>query len=163
MRFWRFSAMFNQLSRTITALALVWGLLVGSTAALAAPQQQPKQASKSEQAAAEKKAREAAEKQDRDDAIEAAKQKQELAKNIGKPLSTDEDPSQIGKRKINGGFIASMSGSIEKEVSFGRENPLHHQSHRLGRSQRLRAARRLLLRQQGAALGRRQRGGDRGR
>lgn len=113
--------MFNQLSRTITALALVWAMLAGgSTVALAAPQQ-PKQASKSEQQEAEKKAKAASEKQDREDAAAAAKQKQELAKSIGKPLSTDEDPAQIGKRKINGGFIASMSGSIEKEVSFGRE------------------------------------------
>jgi beta-barrel assembly-enhancing protease len=118
MKFWRFSAMFNQLSRNITALALVWALLAASSVALAAPQKQPSQ---SEKAAAEQKAREASEKQDREDAIEAAnaKKKAEVAK--GKPLSTDEDPSQIGKRKINGGFIASMSGSIEKEVSFGRE------------------------------------------
>ena len=114
--------MFNHLSRTITALVLVWAMLAGgSSVALQAAPQQPKQASKSEQQAAEKKAREASDKQDREDALEAAKKKQELAKNIGKPLSTDEDPAQIGKRKINGGFIASMSGSIEKEVSFGRE------------------------------------------
>ena len=113
--------MFNQLSRSITALALVWAMLAGSSLALAAPMQQPKQASKSEQQEAERKAKEASEKQDREDALAVAKQKQELAKNIGKPLSTDEDPAQIGKRKLNGGFIASMSGSIEKEVSFGRE------------------------------------------
>ncbi len=114
--------MFNQLSRTLTALALVWGLLAGSSAvAFAAPQSQPKQASKGEKQDAERKAKEAAEKQDRDDAIDAAKRKEEFAKNVGKPLSTDEDPNQIGKRKINGGFIASMSGSIEKEVSMGRE------------------------------------------
>jgi hypothetical protein len=118
MKFWRFSAMFNQLSRNVTALALVWALLLSSSVALAAPQ---KQASPSEKAAAEQKAREASAKQDRDDAAEvaAAKRKAEVAK--GKPLSTDEDPNQIGKRKINGGFIASMSGSIEKEVNFGRE------------------------------------------
>ncbi|HZG54255.1 MAG TPA: M48 family metallopeptidase [Pyrinomonadaceae bacterium] len=113
--------MFNQIARRITALALVWALIVvagGSSAALAAPQ---KQASASEKAAAEQKAREAAAKQDREDAAEAAaaKQKAEIAK--GKPLSTDEDPNQIGKRKLNGGLIASMSGSIEKEVNFGRE------------------------------------------
>ena len=114
--------MFNQLSRSITALALVWAMLAGgSSIALQAAPQQPKQASKSEQQEAERKAKEASEKQDREDALVAAKQKQELARNIGKPLSTDEDPAQIGKRKINGGFIASMSGSIEKEVSFGRE------------------------------------------
>ena len=38
-----------------------------------------------------------------------------------KPLSTSEDPSMIGKRKINSGIIASMSGSTEKEVRLGRE------------------------------------------
>jgi predicted Zn-dependent protease len=37
-----------------------------------------------------------------------------------KPLSTSEDPSMIGRRKINSGLIASMSGSIEKEVALGR-------------------------------------------
>jgi predicted Zn-dependent protease len=110
--------MSNQLPRRITALALVWALLISSSVALAAPQ---KQASQSEKAAAEQKAREASEKQDKEDAAEAAnaKKKAEIAK--GKPLSTDEDPSQIGKRKINGGIIASMSGSLEKEVSMGRE------------------------------------------
>lgn len=116
--------MFNQLSRTITALALVWALLAGgSSVALAAPQQ-PQQPQTKEQKAAEQKAREAADKQDKQDKDDAAaeaaiKKNTQVAKN--KPLSTDEDPSQIGKRKINGGFIASMSGSIEKEVSFGRE------------------------------------------
>src|SRR6266542_2851556 len=39
----------------------------------------------------------------------------------GKPLATNEDPSMIGKRNINGGIIAKMSGSTEKEVRLGRE------------------------------------------
>src|SRR5690349_2210276 len=38
-----------------------------------------------------------------------------------KPLSTNEDPSMIGKRNINSGIIAKMSGSTEKEVRMGRE------------------------------------------
>ncbi|HEY3027950.1 MAG TPA: M48 family metallopeptidase [Pyrinomonadaceae bacterium] len=38
-----------------------------------------------------------------------------------KPLSTDEDPTMIGKRNINKGLIARMSGSTEKEVKWGRE------------------------------------------
>jgi predicted Zn-dependent protease len=38
-----------------------------------------------------------------------------------KPLSEKEDPRMIGKRKINGGIIASMSGSLEKEVAIGRQ------------------------------------------
>ena len=41
-----------------------------------------------------------------------------------KPLSTDEDPAQIGKRKLNSGVIASMSGSLEKEVAVGRQAAL---------------------------------------
>ncbi|HEU4433542.1 MAG TPA: M48 family metallopeptidase [Pyrinomonadaceae bacterium] len=38
-----------------------------------------------------------------------------------KPLSAKEDPSMIGKRNINSGIIAKMSGSTEKEVRMGRE------------------------------------------
>ena len=38
-----------------------------------------------------------------------------------KVLSTNEDPSMIGKRNINSGIIAKMSGSTEKEVRMGRE------------------------------------------
>jgi len=42
-------------------------------------------------------------------------------KTSNKPLSTDEDPAMIGKRNINHGIIAKMSGSTEKEVRLGRE------------------------------------------
>jgi beta-barrel assembly-enhancing protease len=38
-----------------------------------------------------------------------------------KPLSEDEDPSLIGKRKVNKGLIAKMSMSVEKEVAMGRQ------------------------------------------
>jgi beta-barrel assembly-enhancing protease len=38
-----------------------------------------------------------------------------------KTLSTNEDPAMIGKRNINSGVIAKMSGSTEKEVRMGRE------------------------------------------
>jgi len=38
-----------------------------------------------------------------------------------KPLSTNEDPKMIGKRNINSGLIAKMSGSTEKEVRMGRQ------------------------------------------
>lgn len=38
-----------------------------------------------------------------------------------KPLSTNENPDMIGKRNINTGIIAKMSGSTEKEVRQGRE------------------------------------------
>ena len=38
-----------------------------------------------------------------------------------RPLATNEDPAMIGKRNINTGLIAKMSGSTEKEVRQGRE------------------------------------------
>jgi predicted Zn-dependent protease len=43
------------------------------------------------------------------------------ATRSSKPLSTNEDPAMIGKRNINTGIIAKMSGSTEKEVRQGRE------------------------------------------
>ncbi len=44
-----------------------------------------------------------------------------LPASSGKPLATNEDPNMIGKRNINKGIIAKMSGSTEKEVRMGRE------------------------------------------
>ena len=45
--------------------------------------------------------------------------------NSGKPLSEDEDPSQIGKRNINGSlgnkFFGWLGGSREKEAAIGRQ------------------------------------------
>ena len=38
-----------------------------------------------------------------------------------KPLAVDEDPSMIGKRKLNTGLISKMSMSVEKEVALGRQ------------------------------------------
>jgi hypothetical protein len=42
-------------------------------------------------------------------------------RNAGKPLSSDEDPAMIGKRKIGGGFFAWLGGSQSKEVAIGRQ------------------------------------------
>lgn len=38
-----------------------------------------------------------------------------------KPLSTNEDPSQIGKRNINKGFGGWLGGSMDKEMAIGRQ------------------------------------------
>src|SRR5207237_9813461 len=38
-----------------------------------------------------------------------------------KEISTNEETSMIGKRNINKGIVAGMSGSTEKEVRIGRE------------------------------------------
>ena len=50
--------------------------------------------------------------------------KDELVQTSLKPLSTKEDPSQIGKRKINKGtdkFFGWLGGSQEKEIALGRQ------------------------------------------
>jgi predicted Zn-dependent protease len=44
-----------------------------------------------------------------------------LPAKSNQPLSVNDDPTMIGKRNINKGIIAKMSGSTEKEVRMGRE------------------------------------------
>ena len=100
--------MSNKFSRTFTALSLVLSLWVGSVAAVAAPRRQAPAGQKSEQ-----KNKKSDDKQ--------AKEPQTVKVSSAKPLSEKEDPRMIGKRKINGGLIASMSGSLEKEVALGRQ------------------------------------------
>ncbi len=89
----------NSFSRVATALLLATSLLASSVATLAqaTSQQQDKPAAKTAQTAPTKPA------------------------GSSKPLSTNEDPNMIGKRNINKGIIAKMSGSTEKEVRLGRE------------------------------------------
>lgn len=41
--------------------------------------------------------------------------------DANKPLSTNEDPSQIGKRNINKGFSGWLGGSMDKEMAIGRQ------------------------------------------
>lgn len=99
----------NRFSRVMTALMLAFSLWTSAVAVAALPvQQESKQTTTTAQ-------------QD----SKTAKQDQKTqpvatsAPN-GKPLATDEDPSLIGKRKINGGFISWMAGGMEKEVALGR-------------------------------------------
>ncbi|MEJ7712381.1 MAG: hypothetical protein WKF84_21625 [Pyrinomonadaceae bacterium] len=40
---------------------------------------------------------------------------------VKRPLSVNEDPALIGKRNINKGIIAKVSGSPEKDVNMGRQ------------------------------------------
>jgi predicted Zn-dependent protease len=109
--------MFSQLSRTFTALALALSLLAGST--LAAPRAQEQQAQQT--AAKDKTDKKDDSKKAADDAAAKRAAADAAAKNAGKPLSTDEDPSMIGKRKLNSGLFAKMSMSVEKEVALGRQ------------------------------------------
>ncbi len=97
----------NSFSRWATVLVLAYALLASSSLALAQtqPSDQPtqKQTTQTQTATASQQP------------VPAAPARS------GKPLSTNEDPSMIGKRNINKGIIASMSGSTEKEVRMGRE------------------------------------------
>ncbi|MCA1614135.1 MAG: M48 family metallopeptidase, partial [Acidobacteria bacterium] len=117
--------MFSQLSRrSAIALALVLSLMGGS---VAAAQQQPAQPAQAESKEARKE-REKQEKEEREKKElaewEAQRKAEAIAnaqKSAGKPLSNDENPAMIGKRKLNSGLFAKMSMSVEKEVAMGRQ------------------------------------------
>jgi Zn-dependent protease with chaperone function len=104
-------AMSSRFSRTVTALALALSLWTSAIAVVAAPLQQstpPQEQNKSEQ------------KKEAQDTKQ--EQKAQPAKPVDRrPLKTDEDPAMIGKRKLNSGPIASLSGSTEKEIKIGRQ------------------------------------------
>jgi len=96
----------NSFSRLVTALLLVSSLLAGSVAGLAqtpdtASPQKPSETAHSKDA--------------------AKKDTPAKPATTNKSLSVNEDPALIGKRNINKGIIAKMSGGIEKEVKIGRE------------------------------------------
>jgi predicted Zn-dependent protease len=104
----------NSFSRLVTALVLTSSLLAGSVASFAqtndkAKTQQPQSTTQSTETA---KA---------DASKDASKKVPTTTPGSNKPLSVNEDPAMIGKRNINKGIIAKMSGSTEKEVKLGRE------------------------------------------
>lgn len=97
----------NSFSRVATALGLASSLLASSVSMMA--QTTPAPAPDNSKTAA---------KQDSNKAKEKAPT---TPAQSNKTLSTNENPDMIGKRNINKGIIASMSGSTEKEVRIGRE------------------------------------------
>lgn len=128
--------MTRRLFRAATAATLAVTLWSGSLASVAAQQQNPSAPAQQDQDTLPpppppvKKAEvpttapataqpQEAKKQEAKKPAQTAKTNTPPAKN--KPLSSDEDPAQIGKRKLNSGLIASMSGSLEKEVALGRQ------------------------------------------
>src|SRR5689334_17636387 len=119
----------NNFSRATSALILTASLLASSVAAVGqtTTTKSTDQAQKTSQTQTQTdttKQPDAAKPAD-DKATEAkTEQKAQPAPVIAKstkPLSTDENPDMIGKRNINHGIIAKMSGSTEKEVRQGRE------------------------------------------
>jgi beta-barrel assembly-enhancing protease len=106
----------NNFSRATSAFVLTASLLVSSVAAVA---QTPTTSTTTKPAEQTQKASPPAEQK----ADQKADQKKTQPAHVksNKPLSTNEDPKMIGKRNINSGLIAKMSGSTEKEVRQGRE------------------------------------------
>jgi len=103
----------NYFSRATSAFVLTASLLASSVAALGqTPAPKPaEQAPKTSETQSKAKP----------DANADQKKTEPAVVKSNKPLSTNEDPSMIGKRNINTGIIAKMSGSTEKEVRLGRE------------------------------------------
>jgi len=109
---WKFLEVFkmNSFSRLVTALLLVSSMLAASVAGFA--QTTGTGTTKKSQPPAQNTS---TDKKDNSHTAPTA------PANSGKPLSENEDPSMIGKRNLNKGIIARMSGSTEKEVKLGRE------------------------------------------
>jgi predicted Zn-dependent protease len=106
----------NNFSRATSALVLTASLLASSVAAVGqtSTNKSTEQAQKTSQTqTTEAKQAEAKTEPKAQPATTTAKS--------NKPLSTNENPDMIGKRNINTGIIAKMSGSTEKEVRQGRE------------------------------------------
>ena len=110
----------NNFSRATSAFVLTASLFISSVAALAqTPVTKPADdAQKTTQTQSDQKA---PADQKQAEQKKTASVPAPVVKSSGKPLSTNEDPNQIGKRNINTGIIAKMSGSTEKEVRLGRE------------------------------------------
>src|SRR6185295_10346822 len=106
-------------SRATSALVLTASLLASSVAAVGqqtATTQSTEQAQKTSQTQTQTETKQAA-----DPKTEQKAQPATTTAKSNKPLSTNENPDMIGKRNINTGIIAKMSGSTEKEVRQGRE------------------------------------------
>jgi predicted Zn-dependent protease len=110
----------SSFSRVAIATALTGSLWLSAIAGFAAPQQQkqPDQQKQPTQSTAPVSQSSASTEQATDN---SAGKTDKTPVSSGKSLSTNEDPNLIGKRNINKGIIARMSGSIEKEVALGRQ------------------------------------------
>src|SRR5713101_9385000 len=101
----------SRFSRAVTAIGLGMSLWVTTVAALAAPQtqDQTKGQDQTKQSPAKK------------DKTGPDKTSQSVTPPVNnKPLSTNDDPTMIGKRNINKGLWGKIAAGTEKEVKMGR-------------------------------------------
>jgi predicted Zn-dependent protease len=113
----------NSFSRAMTALVLAASLLASSLAIVAqTPQSTDQKQNSTTTTQTDPKTTQSDPKKDPTQATATVATPTTTANaHNTKPLATNENPDMIGKRNINGGFIAKMSGSTEKEVRMGRE------------------------------------------
>jgi predicted Zn-dependent protease len=113
----------NSISRPITALVLASSLLASSMAALAQTPQTPKSTEQTQTQTSTTQQNQSQTSQTSTPQTDpkAATTTPVSTAHATKPLGVNENPDMIGKRNINGGIIAKMSGSTEKEVRLGRE------------------------------------------
>lgn len=102
----------NNFSRIATALLLASSLFASSVRVIAQSTQPQEPVKSQAPAKADNK---------KEDEKKVAQKATSTPATPGKALSTNENPTMIGKRNINKGIIAGMSGSTEKEVRLGRE------------------------------------------
>ena len=95
----------HSLSRATIALGIAMSLWLTSVAAVAAPRRTQDQKPSSSQ------------QKDKDN----AKSQPATTQTRTKPLSTNEDPTMIGKRNINKGIWGKMASGTESEVKVGRQ------------------------------------------
>jgi len=116
----------NSFSRATTAFVLATSLLASSLAAVAqtpqsTDQKQTPTATQTNSTGTNSTATPTNSTATPTDAKKTDTNPQPTVAHSNKPLSTNENPDMIGKRNINSGIIAKMSGSTEKEVRMGRE------------------------------------------
>lgn len=110
----------RKLSRTIFAIGLISALWMGSLPTIAQqtqPSSPPATQQQSQQSSPPTAANSQAAQQPPSKSSAAAPR----SETRQRPLSSKEDPRLVGKRKINSGIFAKMSGSLESEVRLGRQ------------------------------------------
>src|SRR5215471_6445105 len=109
-------------SRPVIGLALVSSLLASSVSIFAVPQNPQDQNQNQTQTTGQNQTQ-SPDSKDKSTSQATTKQpatQQPAPKTNNRPLSTNEDPSMIGKRNINKGLWAKMAKGTEAEVREGR-------------------------------------------
>jgi len=112
----------GRFSRLVIALALASSLLASSITATALTRQQPQDSTQTQGQSTTGQSKTTPDQNPPAKTDDNQNQPVVPTKAANaKPLSVNEDPSMIGKRNINKGIIAKMSGSTEKEVKLGQQ------------------------------------------